>query len=363
MRRGRLRTLVIAMTAIVSALAVSVSGVLAQDRDDATGALAPGSFAVTGNVRQPLQLSVADLAAMPDQQTVTVTFSAGGAPETHVFTGPRLRDVLASADPKLDPAVKNDKLRHYVSVTASDGYQALVGYGELDPSFENKAILLAVTQDEASLAGEGPRLVVPGDTAGGRYVSGVTSVVLTKPSVAIDEATAPLRASIDSLTSALGASAGELAEAEGSLSRAKTEIASLRAALRPLELSLPAALPSLAGFAVHGLALRLEGPANRPTSVRLLIAAVKAKKLGLRSRIIAAQRVTIGADGTAAFVIRPVAAARAALKRKAGRLALLAEATTGDRRALASTTIGRLTAGASEPRLLAAGRRGALNGP
>jgi DMSO/TMAO reductase YedYZ molybdopterin-dependent catalytic subunit len=342
MRRGRLRTLVIVMTAIVSAMAVSVSGVPAQDRDDATRALAPGSFAVTGNVRQPpLRLSVADLAAMPAQQTVTVTYSAAGAPESHVFTGPRLRDVLASAVPKLDPAVKNDKLRHYVSVTASDGYQALVGYGELDPSFENKSILLAVTQDGASLAGQGPRLVVPGDTAGGRYVSDVTSVVLTKPSAAIEEATAPLRASIDSLTSALGASAGELAETNGSLSRAETQIASLRAALRPLKLSMPAALPSLAGFAAHGLALRLEGPASRPTSVRLLIAAVKARTLGLRSRIIAARRVTISADGTATFVIRPAAMAAAALKPKAGRLTLLAEATTGDRRSLASTTIGR----------------------
>jgi hypothetical protein len=340
MRRGRLRSLVIAMIAIVSAMAACVSGVLAQGRDDPSRALAPGSFAVTGNVRQPLQLSVADLAAMPDQQTVNATFAAGGAPESHVFTGPRLRDVLARAAPRFDPAVKNDKLRHYVSVTASDGYQALVGYGELDPSFENKEILLAVTQDGASLAGPGPRLVVPGDTAGGRYVSGVTGVVLTKPSAAIDEATAPLQASVDGLTSALAASAAELAGAKGSLSQAEAQIASLKAALRTLELSMPQTLPSPGGLAVHGLALRIEGPASRPTSVRLLIAAVKAKKLHLRSRVIAAQRVTTGADGAASFVMKPTAPAAAALKRQSGRLALLAEVTTGDRRALASTVVG-----------------------
>jgi hypothetical protein len=81
----------------------------------------------------------------------------------------------------LDPAIKNDKLRNYVSVTASDAYQALVAYGEIDPSFENKQVLLAVTQDGASLAGEGPRLVVPGDTAGGRYVTGVVQVRIDKP--------------------------------------------------------------------------------------------------------------------------------------------------------------------------------------
>jgi hypothetical protein len=341
MRRGRLRTLVIAIAAIVSALVVSASGVPAQNRDDASRTLAPGSFAVTGNVWQPLQLSVADLAAMPDQQTVAVTYNAAGVPENHVFTGPRLRDVLASAVPKFDPAIKNDKLRHYVCVTASDGYQALVGYGELDPSFENKQILLAVTQDGASLAAQGPRLVVPGDAAGGRYVSGVANVVLTKPSAAIDEATEPLQASIDSLTSALGASAGELADVKGSLGEAEAQIAALKAALRTLKLSMPATLPSPAGFASHGLALRLEGPASRPTSVRLLIAAAKAKQLGLRSRIIAVQHVTIGADGTATFAIKPAGAAAAALKARAGRLALLAEATTGDRRSLASATVGR----------------------
>lgn len=92
---------------------------------------------------------------------------------------------------------------------------------------------------------------------------------------------------------------------------------------------------------MQGLALRLKGPASRPTSVRLLIAAARAKKRGLRSRIIAARRVTVGADGITTFVIEPTAVAAAALKSKAGKLALLAEATTGDRRALASATIGR----------------------
>lgn len=84
---------------------------------------------------------------------------------------------------------------------------------------------------------------MPGDTAGGRYVSGVTSVVLTKPSVAADEATAPLRASIDGLTSALTARAGELADANDAMSRARAKIASLQAALRELELSMPVELP------------------------------------------------------------------------------------------------------------------------
>jgi Oxidoreductase molybdopterin binding domain len=179
MHRSRFRLLTIAAIAVVSVLAMSVSGVLAQSAPKK--ASTAGTFVVTGNVNQKLRLNVATIAALPNQQTVEVTYLAGGTPETHVFTGPLLVDVLAKAGPSFDPAIKNDKLRHYASVTASDGYQALVAYGEIDPSFENKKILLAVTQDGAPLDAQGPRLVVPGDKFGGRYVTGVVKVKLDKP--------------------------------------------------------------------------------------------------------------------------------------------------------------------------------------
>ena len=174
----RRRSFVVAVIAVLSALAVSVTGVLSAT---AAAPPAPGTFVVTGNVQNTLRLSVSDLAAMPNQQTVTVTFNAAGAPQTHTYTGPLLKDVLARATPLFSPAIKNDKLRHYVAVGASDKYQALVAYGEIDPSFENKRVLLAATEDGASLASQGPRLVVPGDLAGGRYVTGVVAVKIGKP--------------------------------------------------------------------------------------------------------------------------------------------------------------------------------------
>ncbi|MGH3686023.1 MAG: hypothetical protein ACRDRU_21865 [Pseudonocardiaceae bacterium] len=89
--------------------------------------------------------------------------------------------MLAQAGPRFDPAIKNDKLRHFISVGASDNYQALVAYGEIDPSFENKDVLLATSEDGRSLATDGPRLVVPGDIAGGRYVTNVVRVFFAKP--------------------------------------------------------------------------------------------------------------------------------------------------------------------------------------
>jgi hypothetical protein len=178
----RVHPFAVVAIAMVLALAVSVSGVLAHDRGPrGPRALPAGSFVVTGDVQHKLRLSVADLAAMPGQRRVEVTFHAGSSTEDHVYTGPLLLDVVTLAAPRFDPTIKNDRLRRYISVTASDAYQALVAYGEIDSRFENKQVLLAVTQDGASLAGEGPRLVVPGDAAGGRYVTGVVQVRIDKP--------------------------------------------------------------------------------------------------------------------------------------------------------------------------------------
>ena len=111
-------------------------------------------------------LSVAELVANLDHlpvpvQTVTVTFQAGSTVEQHTFTGVLLYDVLTLLRPRFDPAVRNDKLRFYVSAIGSDAYQAIVAWGEIDPDFENKGVLLAVIQDGQSLAGRGPRLARP----------------------------------------------------------------------------------------------------------------------------------------------------------------------------------------------------------
>lgn len=61
-------------------------------------------------------------------------------------------------------------------MTGSDDYQAVVAWGEIDPEFANTPIVLALTEDGRSLAEEGPRLVVPSDERGGRYVSEVVKI-------------------------------------------------------------------------------------------------------------------------------------------------------------------------------------------
>ena len=140
-----------------------------------------GSVIITGAIQQSVLLTFEELQALPlTPKSLTVMFRSGATLETHDFTGFLLFDVLNLLKPKLDSTVKNDKLRFYVSATATDDYQATVAWGELDPDFGNKQILLALTQDVQSLATQGPRLVVPGDVRGGRYVSGVETIRLDR---------------------------------------------------------------------------------------------------------------------------------------------------------------------------------------
>jgi hypothetical protein len=74
--------------------------------------------------------------------------------------------VLATAQPTFDPNIKNDALRFWVEATGSDDYAAIVAWGEIDPGFGAKQVLLAYEEDGVDLCTAGPRLVVPGDIKG-----------------------------------------------------------------------------------------------------------------------------------------------------------------------------------------------------
>ncbi|MGH3611486.1 MAG: hypothetical protein ACRDRK_02470 [Pseudonocardia sp.] len=132
---------------------------------------------LTGDLKSPGELTVQQLAAMP-QQTVEVNFQTGKGPETHTETG-----VLPSALIPLDAlatkdGVKSDLLAFGVLAIASDDYAALVAYGEVSSDFGNTRILLATSEDGMAL--ERPRLIAPGDVKGGRYVTDVIELRVTR---------------------------------------------------------------------------------------------------------------------------------------------------------------------------------------
>ena len=77
-------------------------------------------------------------------------------------------------------SVKNSSLRNYVVAVGSDGYQAVFAGGEINPAFGNRPYMAAYSDTGGQLGAGGPdgfaRMVVPGDNAGGRYVSNLVNL-------------------------------------------------------------------------------------------------------------------------------------------------------------------------------------------
>lgn len=112
--------------------------------------------------------------------TVTTTYTAAGTPVTDTYTGVSLWTLLNDAGLITDPTIKNDVLRQYVEAVGSDGYAAIFSLGEIDPMFGDEDDLVAYSDTGGQLGADGPdgfaRMVVPGDTAGGRYVSNLVAL-------------------------------------------------------------------------------------------------------------------------------------------------------------------------------------------
>jgi DMSO/TMAO reductase YedYZ molybdopterin-dependent catalytic subunit len=145
-------------------------------------------FTVSGAVGTPGTYNLAALTALP-ATTETVTFTAGGTPTTDTYTGVGMSNLLSSAGGiTTNPATKNDILRKYVVATGSDGYQVVVGAAEFTANFGNRGVMVAYSDTGGQLGSSGSagfaRLIVPGDVAGGRYVSNLVSLqVGSAPSV------------------------------------------------------------------------------------------------------------------------------------------------------------------------------------
>jgi DMSO/TMAO reductase YedYZ molybdopterin-dependent catalytic subunit len=128
---------------------------------------------VSGAVQHPLTLTMPDLRAMPAAEP---SWERDG--QSHRARGVDLLALLDRAGLKLDPAVKNHRLRFAVVATAGDGYQAVFSLGELMPSLGGKGAIAAYEQDGAPLAERaGPlELISAGDKAPNRWVRGLTEL-------------------------------------------------------------------------------------------------------------------------------------------------------------------------------------------
>ncbi|WP_018334779.1 hypothetical protein [Actinomycetospora chiangmaiensis] len=139
-----------------------------------------GAVRVTGAVRDPGRvLTVQDLAAAP-QRDVAVSFQSARGTENHQERGVPLDALLPAQTLATDPATKNDQLRFAVLAVGADGYAATVSYGEVSADFGNRGLLVSLIEDAKPLTR--PRLVVPGDVKGGRYVSDLVELRVVRVS-------------------------------------------------------------------------------------------------------------------------------------------------------------------------------------
>jgi hypothetical protein len=111
-------------------------------------------------------LSADTLAALPST-TLSVSFLAGTASQTHTETGPTLATVLRAAHLRTGPST-------VVGALGDDGYLADVTPAEATSG--GRPLLLSTAEDGAALAQ--PRLIADGDVKGGRDVSGVVELIV-----------------------------------------------------------------------------------------------------------------------------------------------------------------------------------------
>ena len=139
-----------------------------------------GEATVSGAVADTSIVTPATLSALNQSTTETPTYLAGPSPVTDTYTGVSLWTLIQDEGLLTNPSIKNDLLRFAVVATGSDGYRAVISLGEIAPQFGNQPDLVAYADTAGQLgpggSAEALRLVVPGDHAGGRYVSNLVSL-------------------------------------------------------------------------------------------------------------------------------------------------------------------------------------------
>jgi DMSO/TMAO reductase YedYZ molybdopterin-dependent catalytic subunit len=131
-----------------------------------------GTIQISGNVANPLTLTLCQIQALP-ATTIQATLTSSGSPQEngdYNYTGVTLKDILNLADPSPNATS--------IYVQASDAYGATL----LIQDAQNNNTLLAYAKDGASLSdlksgGEGPlRLVIGADQFAQRWVRGVAAI-------------------------------------------------------------------------------------------------------------------------------------------------------------------------------------------
>jgi DMSO/TMAO reductase YedYZ molybdopterin-dependent catalytic subunit len=133
---------------------------------------------VSGEVKTPLKLSLADLKALP--KTKATVKDPDGTNAT--YEGAALSEILKRAGAPEGESLKKDALQLCVMAKAADGYKVVFALAELDPSFSDKQVLLAFSRNGAALDTKtGPlRIVILDEKKHGRWIRQVTELEVVR---------------------------------------------------------------------------------------------------------------------------------------------------------------------------------------
>src|SRR5579859_441623 len=174
----------------------------------ACGDYHPEVIVVDGVVSKLTTFTVGQLAALPDQQTIDISFvDRLNNTQTHTEKGPLLWTVLnlgaggVEVSKLLEEQYQgpNPYVTLYVMAIATNGYQTLVSEAEIDPNYANTPVLLSLVEDgvpmtQAAYAdtNKAPaQLVVPSDQRGGRYANRICRITVLNGALGPDTGQAP----------------------------------------------------------------------------------------------------------------------------------------------------------------------------
>lgn len=149
-------------------------------------------FELGGQVVNSRTFNLSDLQSFPATE-VNANFRTMQGQDNRTYVGVPLWNLIQAVGglkPNPDPTVRNNFLRQYIVIEATDCYQIVLAVGEIQPNFEGKNVIVAyATKDDSSddpqLLGDDlgfARLIVPGDQAGGRNIFYIRRIkVLSAP--------------------------------------------------------------------------------------------------------------------------------------------------------------------------------------
>jgi DMSO/TMAO reductase YedYZ molybdopterin-dependent catalytic subunit len=104
----------------------------------------PFRLTVSGDVKNPLSLSLDDVRQLP-RKTITVANEHAG--ENEVYEGTPLAGLLKQAGAVQGAQLRGKAMATYVVAEGSDGYRVIYSLAELDSDFQDSEVIVADTMN------------------------------------------------------------------------------------------------------------------------------------------------------------------------------------------------------------------------